>query len=250
MWEQRIAAAVAACDCHVASVGGPLPDARALRLALAGRRQGALALAAGEPVEWIGPRLARRLRRAARAWLRCNPGGQLDPAGELLLRAAQRPDVELGELVRAFAVDAKQRARRARAARAERLDAAHRRATRQREAILAAWPAWLQRDGDRLVLDRDNRFIQVRRLPSPDELASRELRCWLRAITALTWFAPASAVELTDPDGRYAYIPLDAGALDPGERTRGPWTSDQPRRQQARQRARQQRARKTRRRDG
>ena len=58
-------------------------------------------------------------------------------------------------------------------------------------------------------------------------------------MTALQWYAPATAVELTDPDGRYTYIPLDAGrlALD-DERTRGPWTSHQPRRQQARERAR------------
>ena len=59
--------------------------------------------------------------------------------------------------------------------------------------------------------------------PDLDELASPALRRWLRAVTALQWYAPASAVELTDPDGRYAYVPLDAGrlALD-GERTRGP----------------------------
>jgi hypothetical protein len=50
---------------------------------------------------------------------------------------------------------------------------------------------------------------------------------------------PASAVELTDPDGRYAYLPLVAGALDrDNERTRGPWTSTHPRRRNALQRAR------------
>ena len=97
------------------------------------------------------------------------------------------------------------------------------------------------------MLDSGDRFIQVHRLPPADVLASPELRCWLRAITALTWFAPAPAVELTDPDGRYAYIPLDPGRLDPEERTRGPWTSDTPRRRQALDRARHQRARRNRR---
>ena len=89
------------------------------------------------------------------------------------------------------------------------------------------------------MLDPGQRFLQVHRLPSPAELASPALRRWLRAVTALQWYAPAAAVELTDPDGRYAYIPLDAArlALD-GDRTRGPWTSHQPRRQQARERAR------------
>jgi hypothetical protein len=80
---------------------------------------------------------------------------------------------------------------------------------------------------------------EVDRLPAAAELNSPVRRRWLRAITALQWFAPASAVELTDPDGRYAYIPLVAGALErDGERTRGPWTSDQPRRRAALERAR------------
>ena len=122
---------------------------------------------------------------------------------------------------------------------------------RQQAAILAAWPEWLQRAGDRLVLDPGHRFLQVDRLPSAAELASPALRRWLRAVTALQWYAPATAVELTDPQGRYAYVPLDAARLAAdGERTRGPWTSHQPRRQQALQRARQaiaaRRARRTR----
>ena len=173
VWEQRIAAAEAVCERHPARLEDPLPDARALRLALAARRQGVLALAAGEPADRVGPRLARRLRRAARAWIRWRTPGEPDPAAELLRRAEQNPDLELGELVRAFAVAAKRRARRARADRAQRLDAAHRRATRQRDAILAAWPDWLQRDGDRLVLDPGDRFIQVHRLPPAAVLASR-----------------------------------------------------------------------------
>jgi hypothetical protein len=171
--------------------------------------------------------------------MRWRPDGAPDAAGELLHRAAQNPGAELGELVRAFVVAAHRQARWARAQQPARLDAAHRRAHRHSQAILDAWPTWLQRDADRLVLDAGQRFLQVKRLPTTAELSSPMLRRWLRAITALQWFAPASAVELTDPDGRYAYIPLVAGALDrDNERTRGPWTSNQPRRRTALDRAR------------
>ncbi len=88
------------------------------------------------------------------------------------------------------------------------------------------------------MLGSGHRFLQVERLPGATELASPELRRWLSAITALQWYAPASAVELTDPDGRYAFVPLDAARLTAdGERTRGPWVSQEPRRQQALDRA-------------
>ena len=57
---------------------------------------------------------------------------------------------------------------------------------------------------------RAQRFLQVHRVPGPAELARPALRRWLRAVTALQWYALASAVELSDPGGRYAYVPLDA----------------------------------------
>jgi hypothetical protein len=241
-WEQRVAAADAACRAFVATVAAPLPALPVLRLALAGRGQGVVALAAGEPVAGLGPRLLRRLARAAARWVRWSLPGAPSPAAELLRRADEQPfALELDELVRGFAVDARQLARRVRTSQSQRLDVAHRRARRQQAALLAAWPAWLLRDGDRLVLDCDHRFLQVHRLPTRVELDDPQLRCWLRAITALQWHAPAPAVELTDPDGRYAYVPLDAAQLAlEGERTRGPWISYQPSRQQARERARRQ----------
>jgi hypothetical protein len=239
LWEQQIAAAIAVCSAFEATVQDPLPDLGALRLALAAHCQGVIALSHDEPVAGLSPRLLGRLRRAATAWMRWRPSGAPDAAGELLRRAELDPGAELGELVRAFVVAAHRQARQARARQPARLDAAHRRADRQQQAILDAWPDWLQRAGDRLVLDPGERFLQVKRLPTAAELNNPALRRWLRAITALQWFAPASAVELTDPDGRYAYIPLVAGALErDDERTRGPWTSDQPRRRAAQDRAR------------
>jgi hypothetical protein len=239
LWEQQIAAAVAVCAAFEATVHDPLPNLGALRLALAAHCQGVIALSHGEPIDGLSPRLLGRLRRAATAWMRWRPDDAPDAAGELLRRAEQNPGAELGELIRAFVVSAHRQARWARAQQPARLDAAHRRADRQQQAILGAWPDWLQRDADRLVLDAGQRFLQVKRLPTAAELSSPMLRRWLRAITALQWFAPASAVELTDPDGRYAYIPLVAGALDDdNERTRGPWTSHQPRRRNALERAR------------
>ena len=240
-WEQRIAAADAACAAHLATLAAPLPELGTLRLALAGRCQGIDALADGEPVAGLGPRLLRRLQRAAARWLRWSAPGAPAPAGELLRRAEQLgAGGDLGELVRAFAVDARRRARAGRAKQPARLDVAHRRALRQQAAILAAWPDWLQRDdAGRLVTDPGHRFLQVDRLPTAAELASPALRRWLRAVTAWQWYAPASAVELTDPQGRYALVPLDAARLAAdGERTRGPWISHQPRRQQALDRAR------------
>jgi hypothetical protein len=238
-WQTQLRDAEATCLSWPATVDQPLPPLPVLRMALAGRLQGAPTLAAGEPIAGLGPALALRLRRAAARWLRWRPAGAPDPAAELLRRASETPGVELAALVRGFAVDVRRQARHGRATQPGRLDAAHRRAARRRAQLLAAWPGWLKRAGDRLVLDPGNRFLQVHRLPTPAELADSELRRWLRAITALQWYAPAAALELTDPDGRYTYLPLDAAQLaNAGERTRGPWTSKVPRRRLALERAR------------
>jgi PAS domain-containing protein len=138
--------------------------------------------------------------------------------------------LDLAKLVRAFRRDAKRAARAARADSTRRLNAAHRRAERDQAAILAAWPDYIRRDDrDRLVVDAGERFIQLTRLPDRTELARTDLRRWLRDVTAWQWGAPADAVEFTDPDGRYAFVPLDAARLtQDGDRTRGPWISTVP----------------------
>jgi PAS domain-containing protein len=202
-----------------------------LRLALAGRLQGTLALAGGEPVVGLGDKLCRQLRTAARAWLRSLPSSAPSPAAELLRRADDgHGHRDLAELVRAFRRDAKRAARAARADSTRRLNAAHRRAEGGQAEILAAWPDYIRRDNrDRLVMDADDRFIQLTRLPDRAELERGCLRRWLRDVTAWQWGTPADAVELTDPAGRYAYVPLDAARLaEDGDLTRGPWISTVP----------------------
>jgi hypothetical protein len=230
-WTPRIEEATRICLAHRPTPDAPLPSLAALRIALASRLQGTLALADGAPIAGLGDTLCRQLHTAAGAWLRSLPCSAPSPAAELLHRADDAAGrLDLAELVRAFRRDAKRAARAARANSTRRLNAAHRRAERDQAAILAAWPDYIRRDDrDRLVMDAGDRFIQLTRLPDRTELERAELRRWLRDITAWQWGTPADAVELTDPDGRYAFVPLDAGRLaKDGDRTRGPWISTVP----------------------
>ena len=228
---QRIDEATRICLAHRPTPDAPLPSLVALRLALAGRLQGTLALADGAPIAGLGDTLRRQLHTAAGAWLRSLPRSAPSPAAELLRRADDAPSrLDLAELIRAFRRDAKRAARAVRANSTRRLNAAHRRAERDQAAILAAWPDYIRRDDrDRLIMDAGDRYIQLTHLPDRAELERAGLRSWLRDVTAWQWGAPADAVELTDPDGRYAFVPLDAARLaQDGERTRGPWISTVP----------------------
>lgn len=242
-WASQLARAVATCEAHAPTAAAPLPAIAVLRQALAQGRQTPAALAGGEPVAGLGARLLRRLQLAAARWLEYAPSGAPTPAVELLRRARARPGDNLGEVIRGFAAAARGHQLAARAARGRRLEAAAARARRNAEGILAAWPSWLRREGDDLVLDAGDRYVQVDRLPPASMLDSTELRRWLRDVTALRWGRPASALELTDRDGRYAFVPLDGARLQRhGERTRSAWTSSRPRRQQARSAAAHRRA--------
>lgn len=239
-WTPRIDAATRICLVHRPTPDAPLPSLAALRLALAGRLQGTLALAGGAPVAGLGDKLCRQFHAAAGVWVRSRPASALSPAAELLRRADDAAGcIDLGELVRAFRRDAKRAARAARADNTRRLNAAHRRAKRDQAAILAAWPNYIRRDErDRLVMDAGERYIQLTRLPDWAQFERASLRRWLRDVTAWQWGTPADAVEFTDPDGRYAYVPLDAARLaQDGDRTRGPWISTVPARKIAAERA-------------
>ena len=106
------------------------------------------------------------------------------------------------------------------------VDERARREAGQPPALVAGELADQPQAGQQLVLIDAGRAQREAADQLGEELATPALRRWLRAVTAWQWYAPATAVELTDRDGRYAYISLDRGRLAPdGDRTRGPWTS-------------------------
>jgi hypothetical protein len=89
-WTPRIDEATRICLAHRPTPDAPLPSLAGLRLALAGRLQGTLALADGAPIAGLGDKLCRQLHTAAGAWLRSLPCSAPSPAAELLRRTRRR----------------------------------------------------------------------------------------------------------------------------------------------------------------